>query len=93
MLVGIVGTCHQVATATYITLGGTCQLVPETKVQIPYERIDVKLPLGLYEELERILRERRLWPSRQDFVIEAIKEKLAREGLADVSGRSRRMNR
>lgn len=48
------------------------------KVSVPYERIDTKVPIGLYRDLEEVLRTRQQWPSRQDFVIEAIKEKLER---------------
>jgi hypothetical protein len=48
------------------------------KVEVPYERVEVKLPMGLYRKLEDVLRAEQTWPSRQDFIIDAVREKLDR---------------
>jgi hypothetical protein len=46
------------------------------RVEVPYERVEVKLPMGLYRKLEAVLRAEQTWPSRQDFIIDAVREKL-----------------
>jgi len=51
---------------------------PTPKVGVPYERVEVKLPLGLYRKLEELLTVEQTWPSRQDFIIDAVREKLDR---------------
>lgn len=51
---------------------------PTPKVGIPYERVEVKLPMGLYRKLEEVLTVEQTWPSRQDFIIDAVREKLDR---------------
>lgn len=66
---------------------------PTPKVEIPYERVEVKLPIGLYRKLEELLRSEQSWPSRQDFIIDAVREKLGRlrGGVApDAPGRLKR---
>lgn len=72
----------------YKRLPDACRPMPKTKVEVPYERIETKVPLGLYEQLEEAVRTRRTWGSRQDFVIEAIKEKLERMDVQHSSGRT-----
>ena len=61
--------------------------MPSTKVAVAYERVETKVPVGLYRQLEEAVRSQQLWPSRQDFVIEAIKEKLERLSSPDESPR------
>jgi len=60
------------------------------KVPVPYERVMVKLPLGLHRELADILTRDQRWPSRQDFIIDAVREKLDRTRLAGISKPTRR---
>jgi hypothetical protein len=50
----------------------------KAKVEIPYEHVHVKLPEGLHQELAEILLRERRWPSCQDFIIDAVREKLDR---------------
>jgi metal-responsive CopG/Arc/MetJ family transcriptional regulator len=49
-----------------------------SKVPVPYEIVNVKLPLGLHSELADVLTREQRWPSRQDFIIDAVREKLDR---------------
>lgn len=53
-------------------------MCPASKVEIPYERVETKLPIGLYRQLEEVLKREQSWPSRQDFIIDAVREKLDR---------------
>lgn len=48
------------------------------KIEVPYERVETKLPLGLYKRMEAALKTEQSWPSRQDFIIDAVREKLER---------------
>lgn len=48
------------------------------KVPVPFERVMVKLPKGLHDELAAVLTSEQRWPSRQDFIIDAVREKLDR---------------
>jgi metal-responsive CopG/Arc/MetJ family transcriptional regulator len=68
-----------------------------SKVPVPYEIVNVKLPLGLHSELADVLTREQRWPSRQDFIIDAVREKLDRmrpEGLSRESrGRPRAQTR
>jgi metal-responsive CopG/Arc/MetJ family transcriptional regulator len=68
------------------------QSVPSPeKVPVPYERIMVKLPAGLHEEIAGLLTRERRWPSRQDFIIDAVREKLDRlRGSTDSAGAKRK---
>ena len=59
------------------------------KVEVGYERVETKVPFGLYSQMEKAVRELGMWPSRQDFVIEAIKEKLDRLAAGSPAGKTR----
>jgi metal-responsive CopG/Arc/MetJ family transcriptional regulator len=61
-------------------------MCPKAKVGIPYERVEIKLPMGLYRRLELVLTVEQTWPSRQDFVIDAVREKLDR--LSEAQGQN-----
>lgn len=60
------------------------------KVPVPYERVMVKLPLGLHDELAALLTQQKRWPSRQDFIIDAVREKLDRTRTLESSSKARR---
>jgi len=59
------------------------------KVEVPYEHVHVKLPEGLHQELAEVLLRDRRWPSRQDFIIDAVREKLDRLRGPPVGSTSR----
>jgi metal-responsive CopG/Arc/MetJ family transcriptional regulator len=48
------------------------------KIEVAFERIGIKLPIGLYREMEEVIALGQRWPSRQDFIIDAVREKLDR---------------
>jgi hypothetical protein len=67
------------ASAILIPYGSIWQIMPSPeKVPVPFERVMVKLPRGLHDELAELLIRVQRWPSRQDFIIDAVREKLDR---------------
>jgi len=50
------------------------------KIEVTFERIGIKLPMGLYRDMEEVIASGQRWPSRQDFIIDAVREKLERLG-------------
>lgn len=59
-------------------LPDTSRSLPKTKLLVEYERVETKIPIGLYQELAAMVDTMKRWESRQDFVLEAIREKLDR---------------
>ncbi|MGH9918112.1 MAG: ribbon-helix-helix domain-containing protein [Nitrososphaerales archaeon] len=53
----------------------------KAKIEVSFERIGIKLPIGLYREMETIIASGQRWRSRQDFIIDAVREKLDRVQL------------
>jgi len=60
---------------------------PGTSKRSGVGRIDVKLPSGLIEEIEKLVA-RRLYMSKADFVRSAVREKLAAGASASAQGDS-----
>lgn len=56
----------------------TVSVPSKAKVPVEVERLNLKIPKGLHDELASILIEEQRWPSRQDFIIDAVREKLDR---------------
>lgn len=50
----------------------------KSKVPVEVERLNLKLPKGLHDAIAKVVTEEQLWPSRQDFIIDALREKLER---------------
>jgi hypothetical protein len=57
-------------------------MIPTSKAGIPYERVEIKLLIGLYRKVEEVPTSAQTWPSRQGFIIDAVREKLGRLALA-----------
>lgn len=55
-------------------------VVPGGKKQIEVDLVPVglKLPTGIHEEMVRLIRSSRMWRDRQEFISEAIREKIER---------------
>lgn len=49
----------------------------------PVERIPVNVPVGIYASLVATMKRKKRWFNRQEFVLEAIKEKIEREERAE----------
>ncbi len=79
-----------VASAILIPYGSMWQPMPSPeKVPVPYERVMVKMPMGLHKELAELLTREQRWPSRQDFIIDAVREKLDRLGTVNAGRENR----
>ncbi|MCI4345877.1 MAG: ribbon-helix-helix domain-containing protein [Thermoplasmata archaeon] len=48
------------------------------KIEVANEQVCVRLPAGLYEDLLRVMAAEKRWFDRQDFVKEAVREKIER---------------
>lgn len=49
------------------------------RVEVPLEKLGVMVPRGLHEELVRSIRAEGRWANRQEFLMEALREKIERE--------------
>jgi Arc/MetJ-type ribon-helix-helix transcriptional regulator len=49
------------------------------RVEVPLEKLGVMVPRGLHEELIRLIRAEGRWANRQEFLMEALREKIERE--------------
>jgi metal-responsive CopG/Arc/MetJ family transcriptional regulator len=58
------------------------------KIEVEFERIGIKLPIGLYREMQVVIASGQRWPSRQDFIIDAVREKLDRLEIGSASRRT-----
>lgn len=47
-------------------------------MSVPEERVSLRLPKGLHDEMVRIIEGAREWKDRQHFIAEAIREKVER---------------
>jgi hypothetical protein len=52
----------------------------KSRAHAPTEKVGLRIPLGLYREMMAIVDSANLWsePPRQNFILEAIKEKIER---------------
>lgn len=52
----------------------------KSRARAPTEKVGIRIPLGLYREMMAIVDSANLWsdPPRQNFILEAIKEKIER---------------
>lgn len=48
------------------------------KVRVPEEKVGLRLPKGLHDEMVRVIESAREWKDRQHFIAEAIREKIER---------------
>lgn len=60
----------------------------KSRARAPTEKVGIRIPLGLYREMMAIVESANLWsdPPRQNFILEAIKEKIERWGSAHSFG-------
>ena len=58
------------------------QMPGRSRARAPTEKVGIRIPLGLYREMMSIVEAANRWPDppRQNFILEAIKEKIERWG-------------
>ncbi|HTT15190.1 MAG TPA: hypothetical protein VMG81_05380 [Thermoplasmata archaeon] len=49
-----------------------------SRLAVPEERLGLRIPVGLHEEMVGVIRAANQWKDRQNFILEAIKEKTER---------------
>lgn len=49
------------------------------RVTVPIERVTVILPTGVHDDMVRLIGSERRWFDRQEFIKEAVREKIERE--------------
>ncbi len=61
----------------------------EVKIKVAREPLGLRVPVGLYNDMVQVIDAEKRWSGRQEFVLEAIKEKIDRHRKENPFGAKR----